>query len=118
VLAGLAAVVGIVMESVAHTSPDPGLTRAAAIDNANNRYLFSAVGIGFFTAAAAWAVTAALITIVYRHDIFGTTRREPAPSANAARAAARRLTAHVMPALTAVPEAHGLAGVAGIVVRW
>jgi hypothetical protein len=121
VLAGLGAVVGIVMESVAHTSPDPGLSRVAAIDNANNRFLFSALGTGFFSAAAALAVTAAVITIVYRHDIFGTSRHEASPVAgNTAPAAttARALAPQIFPSLAAAPDAHGFAAVAGVVVRW
>jgi hypothetical protein len=77
VAAGLCAVVGIVTESLAQSSPDPGLTRRAALDNASSRYLFSEVGVGFLTAAAALAVTAAVITIVYRHDLFGAAKKEP-----------------------------------------
>jgi hypothetical protein len=117
VVAGLALVVGIVMESVGHTSPDPGLTRVAAIDNANNRFFYSALGNGFFIGASALAVTAAVITIVYRHDIFGTTRRESVPVADGAHTTARRKMS-LLPTLSAVPDAHGFAGMAGLVVHW
>jgi hypothetical protein len=75
VVAGLAGVVGIVMEALAHSSPNNG-TRSAAIDDAQLRFQESALGIGFLTAAAGLAVTAASLAIVYRHDIFGQTREE------------------------------------------
>jgi hypothetical protein len=106
VIAGLSAVTGIVMESLAHAAPDPGLTRAGAIDNANQRFLFSELGTGFLAGAAGLAVAAAVITIVLRHDIFGATRRD------LAEAAPPRLT----PTATATPD--GRAFAAGVLVRW
>ena len=75
VVAGLAAVVGIVMEALAH-GDTTATTRVGAVADANTRYVESLAGIGFFTAAAALAVTAATLTIGYRRDIFGATRRD------------------------------------------
>lgn len=96
VLAGLSGVVGIVMEALAHTAGGNG-TRVAAIEDARLRYQESLLGLGFFSAAAALAVTAATITIAYRHDIFGATHYE------------RAARARVSPAP---------AGLGGVQVRW
>jgi hypothetical protein len=95
VVAGLGAVVGIVMEALAHSTGGNG-TRVSAVDDANLRFQESLLGIGFLSGAAALAVTAAVITIAYRHDIFGTTRREHAAG-----------RASIAPA-----------GLAGVQVRW
>ncbi len=113
-VAGLAAVVGIVMESLAHTSPDPSLSRQAAIDNANARFLFSELGVGFLAGAGGLALTAAIITIVYRHDIFGTSKRESAPGTRSARAT----RAPLVPTLLAAPAGHGYSVAAGLEVHW
>lgn len=75
VVAGLAGVVGIVMEALAN-SPGGSGTRASAINDADLRYHESLLGIGFFSGAAALAVTAAALAIAYRHDIFGSTVTE------------------------------------------
>jgi hypothetical protein len=75
VVAGLAGVVGIVMEALAH-SPAGGSTRRSAVDDADLRFREGLVGVGFLTAAAALAVTAGVLTIYYRRDIFGTTHEE------------------------------------------
>jgi PEGA domain len=97
VLAGLSGVVGIVMEAMAHSPSDNG-TRASALADADLRYRESLVGLSFFTAAAGLAVTAGLIALIYRQDIFGATREER-PS--------ERTRATVRPY-----------GLAGLEVRW
>lgn len=74
VVAGLAGVAGIVLEALAR-STSTNETRAAAIEDASLRHRESILGIGFLSATAGLAVTAAVLTIVYRHDIFGTTPR-------------------------------------------
>jgi PEGA domain-containing protein len=78
VVAGLAAVAGIVMEALAHT-PSNGTTRQTALDDSQLRYQESLLGVGFLSGAAALAVTAATLTIYYRRDIFGATAREEKP---------------------------------------
>ncbi|MGZ3443690.1 MAG: PEGA domain-containing protein [Polyangia bacterium] len=75
VLAGLSGVVGIVLDALA-LSQTTASTRAGAIQDANVRYLESIVGNVFLGAAAGLALTAAVIVIVYRQDIFGATARE------------------------------------------
>jgi hypothetical protein len=88
VVAGLAAVVGIVMEALANSSSGAA-TRKAALDDAQLRHQESLLGIGFLSAAAGLAATAATLTIYYRRDIFGGTRDErPKPARKAALAPA------------------------------
>jgi hypothetical protein len=102
VVAGLAAVVGVVMEALAHGSPDDS-TRNAAIADAQLRYRESQIGIAFFSVAAGLAVTAGALTIVYRHDIFGDTREDKPKRAGAA----GKARASIRPF-----------GLAGVEVRW
>lgn len=97
VLAGLSGVVGIVLDALA-AQPTTASTRVGAINDANARFVESFAGGVFLGAAAALAVTAAVITIVYRHDIFGSTREE--------RPSARK------------PVAVRPYGLAGLEVRW
>ncbi|HWE31391.1 MAG TPA: PEGA domain-containing protein [Polyangia bacterium] len=75
VVAGLAGVAGVVLEALANQA-STGSTRVDAIADASLRHRESAFGIGFLTATAALATTAAVLTIVYRHDIFGTMARQ------------------------------------------
>jgi len=75
VLAGLSGVVGIVLDALALQSTTAS-TRAGAIQDANARFVESFAGNVFLGAAAVLAVTAAIITIAYRHDIFGSTTKE------------------------------------------
>jgi hypothetical protein len=75
VLAGLSGVVGIVLDALA-LQPTTAATRTGAISDANARFVESFAGNVFLGAAAVLAVTAAIVTIAYRHDIFGTTREE------------------------------------------
>ncbi|HEX6837419.1 MAG TPA: PEGA domain-containing protein [Polyangia bacterium] len=77
VLAGLSGVVGIVLDALA-LQPTTAATRAGAIQDANARFVESFAGNVFLGAAAVLAVTAAIITIAYRHDIFGSTQTERA----------------------------------------
>ena len=105
VLAGLGGVVGIVMEALAHSPSDNG-TRTSALADAQLRYQESLLGLGFFSAAAALAVTAGALGIGYRQDIFGATREER-PSSPSSRAARSRARAQVSPF-----------GLAGVMVRW
>ena len=78
VLAGLSGVVGIVLDALA-LQPTTAQTRSGAIQDANVRFVESFAGNVFLGAAAVLAVTAAIITIAYRHDIFGSTQTERAP---------------------------------------
>ncbi|MDB4968050.1 MAG: hypothetical protein JWN44_3739 [Myxococcales bacterium] len=104
VLAGLSGVVGIVMEALAF-SPSGNGTRSSAIADADLRYREGLIGLSFFSAAAVFAVTAAIIAIVYRQDIFGATREErPSSSKRASRPASR---AQISPF-----------GLGGVEVRW
>ena len=98
VLAGLSGVVGIVLDALA-LQPTTAATRAGALQDANARFVESFAGDVFLGAAAVLAVTAAIVTIVYRHDIFGSTAREE-------RAPDRKR-------VTLAPSAHG-----GLEVRW
>jgi hypothetical protein len=75
VLAGLSGVVGIVLDALA-LQPTTAATRAGAIQDANARFVESFAGNVFLGAAAVLAVTAAIVTIAYRHDIFGSTQTE------------------------------------------
>jgi hypothetical protein len=75
VLAGLSGVVGIVLDALALQSTTAS-TRAGAINDAQARFVESFAGNVFLGAAAVLAVTAAIITIAYRHDIFGATTKE------------------------------------------
>ncbi|MCU1277455.1 MAG: hypothetical protein JWM53_1001, partial [bacterium] len=97
VLAGLSGVVGIVLEALALSSTTAS-TRAGAISDANLRYNESIVGNAFLGAAAGLALTAAVIVLVYRQDIFGATREEKSSD---------RKRASVRPY-----------GLAGLEVRW
>ncbi len=97
VLAGLSGVVGIVLDALA-LQPTTAATRAGAIQDANARFVESFAGDVFLGAAAVLAVTAAVITIVYRHDIFGATQTERATE---------KKRAFVRPY-----------GIAGLEVRW
>jgi hypothetical protein len=104
VLAGLSGVVGIVMEALAYSPSDNG-TRASALADADLRYREGILGLSFFSAAAVFAVTAAILAIAYRQDVFGATRQErPSSSSRAARPASR---AHITPF-----------GAGGLEVRW
>jgi PEGA domain len=98
VLAGLSGVVGIVLDALA-LGQTTAATRAGAIQDSNVRYLESIVGNVFLGAAAGLALTAAVIVIVYRQDIFGATREEK-PSDKKKRASVRPY------------------GLAGLEVRW
>jgi hypothetical protein len=80
VLAGLSGVVGIVLDALA-LQGTTAVTRAGAIDDANARFVESFAGNVFLGAAAGLALTAAIIVIAYRHDIFASTREER-PSTN------------------------------------
>jgi hypothetical protein len=75
VLAGLSGVVGIVLDALA-LGQTTAATRAGAIQDSNVRYLESIVGNVFLGAAAGLALTAAVIVIVYRQDIFGATHED------------------------------------------
>jgi hypothetical protein len=83
-VAGLCVVVGVVTDVLAQGSPGQDVTRRAAIDDAEQRFVLSYVGSGFFVGAAALATTAAVLTIVYRRDIFGSARRIETAAAPAA----------------------------------
>jgi hypothetical protein len=84
VIAGLAGVVGIVMEALAF-SPSNNGTRVSSLNDAELRYRESIVGNSFLGAAAGLALTGALMAIVYRRDIFGGTSTEkPSKSASVA----------------------------------
>jgi PEGA domain len=98
IVAGLAGVVGIVLDALAldHTTAS---TRAGAIDDAQKRYVMSIAGDAFLGVAAGLALTAGAITIAYHRDIFGSTQTE-APSSD------KKSRAQVRPSL------------AGLEVRW
>jgi hypothetical protein len=101
VLAGLAGVVGIVMEALARSPSDNG-TRASALADAELRYRESGVGLSFLSAAAALAVTAGIIALAYRKDIFGGAQEEkPSGTKRAAR-----------------PPVRVTAGLGALEVRW
>ncbi|MCA1663630.1 MAG: hypothetical protein LC659_05070, partial [Myxococcales bacterium] len=70
-------VVGIVLDALA-LQPTTAATRVGAINDAQGRFVESFAGNVFLGAAAVLAVTAAIVTIAYRHDIFGTTHEERA----------------------------------------
>ena len=98
ILAGLSGVVGIVLDAIA-LSGTTAQTRAAAINDANARYVMSIAGDVFLGAAAGLALTAGAIVIGYRRDIFGSTQTEAPPE--------KKRAAHVRPY-----------GVAGLEVTW
>ena len=98
VLAGLSGVVGIVLDALA-LQPTTAPTRAGAINDANARFVESFAGSVFLGAAAVLAVTAAIVTIAYRHDIFGSTQTD--------RGAEKKRAAIVRPY-----------GLAGLEVHW
>jgi hypothetical protein len=75
VLAGLSGVVGIVLDALALQGTTAG-TRAGAIKDADDRYIESIAGNVFLGAAAGLALTAAVILIAYRQDVFGATHEE------------------------------------------
>src|SRR6185437_10515378 len=56
--------------------PAAAAMRAGAIQDANARFVESFAGDVFLGAAAVLAVTAAIVTIAYRHDIFGSTQTD------------------------------------------
>jgi hypothetical protein len=87
VVAGLAAVVGIVMEALASSSSG-GSTRRSALEDADLRYREAQAGVGFLVAAAGLAATAATLTIYYRRDIFGITPKQARKAALAPAGAA------------------------------
>jgi hypothetical protein len=70
-VAGGAVVIGIVLVALSGDAPaDSAVTRRAAVDSADRRYLEDRTGWGFGIMGAALAVTAGAIAIKYRHDIF------------------------------------------------
>src|SRR5204862_5363047 len=76
-VAGLGGVVGITLYSLSkQSSPASTLTRREAIDEAQLHFVEDRLGLGFLAGAAALAVTAGVIALVYRHDIFGETVEE------------------------------------------
>ncbi len=83
VLAGLSGVVGIVLDALALQGTTAS-TRAGALDDAQRRYVEGVAGDVFLGAAAGLALTAAVIVLVYRQDIFGATHEEKSPSKRAA----------------------------------
>ena len=76
VLAGLSGVVGIVLDALALGVDDGGDARGRALQDANVRFKESIAGDVFLGAAAGLALTAAVIVIAFRQDIFGATREE------------------------------------------
>ena len=97
VLAGLAGVVGIVLEALAHSPTTTASTRASAIADARLRYRRGLVGDRLLGAAAALALTAAVI--VHRLSPRHLRRHARGAAADEARA--------VRPS-----------GLAGLEVRW
>jgi len=75
VLAGLSGVVGIVLDALA-LQGTTAATRVGALDDAQKRYVEGLAGDVFLGAAAGLALTAAVIVLVYRQDIFGGTHED------------------------------------------
>ena len=84
VLAGLSGVVGIVLDALALQSSTAS-TRERRHRRRQTRFVEGFAGDVFLGAAAGLAITAAIIVLVYRQDIFGATREEQ-PVGEAARA--------------------------------
>jgi hypothetical protein len=73
VLGALSGAVGIVLMAIASDAPlNSTVTRQEALDSADRRFIMNRIGQGGLLAAAALAVTAGILTLAYRRDIFET----------------------------------------------
>jgi hypothetical protein len=72
----LSAVVGAVMVALAKDAPAvSSVTRAGALESSNRRFTEGLAGIGLFAAAGGLAVTAGVLALLYRRDIFHSSER-------------------------------------------
>lgn len=87
VLAGVTGAVGVVLMVLADDAPaNSSVTRAEALASADRRFAEGRIGIGLLAGAGALAVTSAVVTLVYRREIFGGPARSR-PVGGAGRAA-------------------------------